>query len=369
MKLFKLLVLSSLILSACGTTPADGPSEDEATSERLSSEYPAIYVSVFTHAEQKNSYTPDFSEDEDAFWEQRQLVIDFAQMLYEKGVAYDYQSDWNFLEAALKYDNGTEETNGKNFLQYLSEDLNVSIDPHNHMGQSEYNYADVAYLISELGVEPSGVVGGYLVLPLESSVLEDLWEPVQGNVYDYTWTPEILWGGGTQGHIGDESLEVSGIWRPQDSAHWSTHDPDGPLAVVGNYVSDWTDLDTLLSKQADGTFKMGEMYTISIDAHQKKLSADFIAEFADQIDVYQDYANEGRLVWSSITETYETWVTQYDENPSQYFYLGEDTFAEASAEDSSSFKAGGGIKSGTETCGNGVCELFERKQNVCPEDC
>lgn len=374
MKFFKILVLSALVLSACGTSSVDTPSEEGGDSERLSSEYPVVYVSVFTHAEQKNSYTPDFTTDEDAFWEQRQLVVDFAQMLYEKGVAYNYQSDWNFLEAALKFDDGTEETNGKNFLQYLSEDLGVDVDPHNHTGQSEYNYADVAYLISELGVEPTGVVGGYLVLPVEDSALESLWEPVEGAVYDFTWTPEILWGGGTEGHVNDESLQVSGVWRPQDAEHWTTHDPEAPLAVVGNYADGWDGLDTLLDKQEDGTLEQGKMYTISIDAHQKLLSEDFIEEFAEQIDHYQEYANEGRLVWSSITDTYETWVVQYDETPSQYFYLGEDTWDTASKEDSSAFGSGSGSglegkKSGGETCGNGVCENFERKQNVCPEDC
>ncbi len=369
MTTLKLLLLSSLLFSACGT--ATQPVEESVSEQdRLSSQYPVVYVSIFTHAEQKNSYTPDFTTDEDAFWEQRQLVVDFAQMLYEKGVAYDYQSDWNFLEAALKFDHGTEETHGKNFLQYLSEDLGVSVDPHNHTGQSEYNYADVAYLIEQLGVEPTGVVGGYLVLPLENSVLETLWKPVEGNVYDYTWTPEILWGGGTEGHVNDESLEISGLWRPQDAEHWTTHDPDAPLAVVGNYVNGWNNLDELLAAQEDGTLEQGKMYTISIDAHQKLLSQDFIAAFADQIDAYQKYADEGRIVWSSIPDTYETWVTQYEETPSQFFYLGEDTWDTASTEDSSAFESGfGGKKGDAETCGNGVCELFERKQNVCPADC
>lgn len=345
MRFLSFLALFSLLFMGCSTgVPGDTEVEpmEEESSERLSDQYPVIYVSVFTHAEQANGKeTPDFVADEDAFWEQRQLVVDFAQMLYEKGVTYDYQSDWNFLEAALKYDSGTEDTNGKNFLQYLGEDLNASIDPHNHTGQSEYNYADVAYLIEQLGVEPSGVVGGYIAAPVDQSVLEELWEPIEGAVYDYTWTPEILWGGGTGNHINDEALRVSGMWRPQDSENWSTHDPDAPLAVVGNYSSDWEGLDELLSAQDSGELEQGKMYTVSIDAHQKKLSEEFIEEFARQIDEHQAYADEGRLVWSTIPAVYETWVDRYDESPSQYFELGSDQWGSGTDESTSELKGDG----------------------------
>lgn len=360
-------LLLALLVSSCSSSPLD-----EAPLTQETPEDPMIYVSVFTHAEQENdAETPDFVEDEAAFWEQRALVIEFAEMLYEKGVRYDYQSDWNFLEAALKYDEGTEETNGKNFLRYLAEDLDVSIDPHNHSGQSKYNYADVAYLIDALGVEPSGVVGGFLVLPVENSMIETLWTPLKGNVYDYTWQAEILWGGGTEGHVGDDALRISGVWRPAGADAFTTHDPEAPLAVVGNYVSTWEDLDNLLAAQEDGTLENGKMYTISIDAHQKNLSEEFIQEFAEQIDAHQSSAEEGHLVWATIPEAYEAWTTLYEESPSQYFYLGEDTWEEARLEDRSSGSFGGRSGGGMEEslCGNGVCEFNERRLNTCSLDC
>ncbi len=341
-KFFSWIVLASFLLSACSTATDDV--------SRLAADYPVIYVSVFTHAEQTNSYTPDFSKDEDAFWEQRQQVVDLAQMLYEKGVGYDYQSDWNFLLAATKFDQGTEETNGKNFLQYLYEDLGASIDPHNHSAQSEYNLADVAYLIEELGVEPSGVVGGFLASPSSDSQLENLWEPVQGGVYDYTWTPEILWGGGTVSHQGEEaSFWTSGIWRPQDNEHFSTNDDSAPVAVVGHYHSTWESLDLLLEKQAAGELENGHVYTISIDAHQKLLTPEFIQEFSDKIDSYQAYTDEGQIQWVTIPEVYNIWVEQ-GSVPTVLIYDGPDTVS-------------------SNTCGDGVCSLFERKKNLCSEDC
>lgn len=366
MHFFSFFLLFTLVLASCGDSV-----EVPVSTEPILPENPMIYVSVFTHAEQENgAETPDFVEDEEAFWEQRALVIEFAEMLHEKGVGYDYQSDWTFLEAALKYDEGTEETNGKNFLRYLAEDLDVSIDPHNHTGQSAYNYADVAYLIEALGVEPTGVVGGFLALPVESSMVETLWEPVEGNVYDYTWQAEILWGGGTEGHVGDDALRISGVWRPSGADTFTAHDPEAPLAVVGNYVSTWENLDVLLDAQKEGLLEDGKMYTISIDAHQKNLSEEFIQEFAEQIDAHKAYVDEGRLVWATIPEVYQAWTVLYDEMPSQYFYLGEDTWEEARLEDRSSGSFGGRSGGGRESqCGNGVCEFNERRLNTCSLDC
>ncbi len=326
-KLFTLGLSLSLLLSSC-SAPASPDTNSVGASDatsRLSSEYPVIYVSVFTHAEQANDKeTPNFLEDEDAFWEQRALVVEFAEMLYEKGVSYDYQSDWNFLEAALKYDHGDESTNGKNFLKYLYEDLDVSVDPHNHTGQSKYNSADVAYLIDQLGVPPSGVVGGFIAAPASSSNLEDFWQPIEGALYDYTWTPEVLWGGGTFGHAGDEeSLWASGVWRPKDAENFGVHDDDAPIAVIGHYQSDWDGLDMLLEKQANGELEQGKMYTISIDAHQKKLNKEFIEEFAAEIDAHQQYADEGQIVWATLPEVYQIWQDLYDSQPTIFPYDGE----------------------------------------------
>lgn len=361
-KLFSLSLVLSLFLGACGAVEVPVEEAGGASDERLSEQYPVIYVSVFTHVEQKNSYTPDFVADEDAFWEQRELVVEFANMLYEKGVGYDYQSDWNFLAAMLKYDEGTESTNGKNLLRYLYEDLGVSVDPHNHTDQSEYNSADVAYLIDALGVPPSGVAGGFIAAPASDSTMEDFWQPIEGNVYDYTWTPTVLWGGGTLGHQGnEEALWASGIWRPQDAEHFDVNDDSAPIAVIGHYQSDWEGLDMLLEKQASGELEMGKIYTISVDAHQKKMSEEFIQEFAAAIDSYQSYTDEGQIQWVTLAEVYEIWQDRYDSVANIFAYDGE---GKASEETDS-----GLLKDESATCGDGTCSLFEKKMGTCTADC
>jgi hypothetical protein len=47
---------------------------------------------------------PDFVKNEAAFRVHRDVLIRFADMLYAEGIKYDYQSDWNFLLAAIMYD-------------------------------------------------------------------------------------------------------------------------------------------------------------------------------------------------------------------------------------------------------------------------
>ncbi|MEK9155611.1 MAG: hypothetical protein AAB839_03090, partial [Patescibacteria group bacterium] len=123
-----------------------------------------IYVTFVTHNEQPDSGRyPDFEHDEDAFWEYREGLVAYADMLYDEGVAYNWQSAWNFLLAATKYDKGTSSTNGKNIVRYLQEDLGFLVNVHGH--PSTYNEADVVYLIDALGAAPSGIMGGFVAAP------------------------------------------------------------------------------------------------------------------------------------------------------------------------------------------------------------
>lgn len=152
------------------------------------------------------------------------------------------------------YDKGTPSTKGKNFLRYLKEDLGFEIDPHAH--ETQYNYADVLYLIEALGVSVSQTVGGFCAAPPESSKLEYLWVPITGWIYpDYTWQPDFLWGDATCHHIDEDSLWISGIWKPQDTKHFLVHDEDAPLPCFGGYKNSWQIHPTHELKAEDGIIR------------------------------------------------------------------------------------------------------------------
>jgi hypothetical protein len=340
------------------TTPASS-----GTNSHANEAFPPIYVSIFSHNEEAySSGYPNFVDDEDAFWEQREGVVNFATMLAEEGVMYNYQSDWTFLLAMSIYDEGTASTNNKNLVRYLKEDLGFEVDPHAH--ETEYNYADVAYLIEQLGVEPSQTVGGALLLPPKDSKLEYLWEPLTGWKYpSYTWKAKVIMGGGTAKHQNEEALWISGIWKPQNDENTLVHDDDAPLPVIGTYgrrSSDGdslgTHIDELLELQKEGVLIPGKMYTASLSLRQDEFTEEYIEDFKEMIEGYEEETAEGKIIWVGFDELYNIWITEYNAEPNQLHYLD--------------FHSDEATTSTTEgTCGNGTCELFERKMDICPEDC
>lgn len=321
--------------------------------------FPPIYVSIFTHNEEPNSgQYPNFVEDEDAFWEQRNGVVQFAQMLHEEGVSYNFQSDWTFLLAATLYDSGTPSTRGKNVLRYLKEDLGFEIDPHAH--ETKYSYADVAYLIEQLGVEPSFVVGGFIADPPEKSKLEYLSKPIQGRQYSsYTWQAEILMGAGTSLHLNEEALWVSGIWKPQNNEQFHVHDDAASLVVVGSYTSEWNGLYELLELQKQGVLEPGKIYTASLFANQKYfVNETYIEEFRQHIQDLADETAAGRIEWVGFGEVFQLWFDEYNAEPNQLFYT------DVHAAESST-----GTESSSDSCGDGICQSIEMRMGVCAEDC
>ena len=342
------------------------PEQSDTGNLHSDEEFPPIYVSIFSHNEEAySSGYPNFVEDEDAFWEQREGVVNFANMLAEEGAAYNYQSDWTFLLAMAMYDEGTASTNNKNLVRYLKEDLGFEVDPHAH--ESKYNYADVAYLIEQLGVEPSQTVGGALLLPTENSKLEYLWEPLTGWQYpSYTWKAKVIMGGGTPKHQDEETLWISGIWKPQNDENPTVHDDNAPLAVIGTYgrrnsedYSLGAHIDELLDLQKQGLLVPGEIYTASLSLLQDEFTAADIEEFRALIQGYEQETAEGRIIWVGFDELYDIWITEYNTEPNQLKYTDMHP-AEASSER---------VFSGNKGCGDGSCVAFERKLGICPEDC
>lgn len=282
-----------------------------------SSDIPIIYISIVTHNEEPDGKPihPDFTKDETVFWEQRDAVVTFAQMLKELNVGYNWQSDWNFLLAVTMFDDGTPSTNNKNIVRYLAEDLGMSIGPHAH--ESTHTYADVAALIDQLGVTPNGVVGGFLLSPANRSKLEYLRNPIEGDVYDYTWTPKILWGGGSPGHRADP--EVSGVWLPTNTKNYFTHDENGSLPDVGTYLSNWEGVDELIALQVANKLTPGLIYTSSIMITQDYLlTTTGRDDVRSHIEALQDAVSDGRVVFSDIETVVKIWEEDYNSVPNIY---------------------------------------------------
>ncbi len=279
---------------------------------------PPILVSIVMHNEEPlMGQYPDFVNDEPAFRQHRAALLSFVNMLGDQGVMFNYQSDWNFLMAVGLYDAGTPGTGGRNIVRYIR-DLGFEVDPHAH--ETEYNYADVAYLIESLGVAPSSTTGGFLADPPEESKLEYLWGPITGAQYpDYIWQAGILWGGATLFHIGEEHLWASGVWRPMDGDHFLDHDDGAPLPYIGGYGSRWETLEELLGMQAGGELDPDRIHTCTIFVGQKNLLIPgYTGQFAQSI---QDYDAAGIIRWVGLAQVIEIWETEYGSTPHILPYL------------------------------------------------
>lgn len=276
---------------------------------------PPILISVVMHNEEPLSgLYPDFVNDEPAFWQHRDALVQFVDMLHDHGVMFNYQSDWNFLMAAGLYDTGTPETNGENIVRYIK-GLGFEVDPHAH--ETQYNYADVAYLIEALGVAPSHTAGGFLADPPEDSKLEYLRQPIAATVSPtYTWQAEILWGGATLLHQNEEALWASGVWKPKDNEHFLEHAAAAPLPYVGGFGGD---CDSLLQKQQTGELEADRIHTCTLFVAQKRLlMPGFTPQFAQQIQVL-DAA--GNIRWVGLAEVIDIWQMEYDSQPNILPYL------------------------------------------------
>ncbi len=279
-----------------------------------------IYVSIVMHNEEPPGY-PDFVNNQQAFWAHRAAVVDFAGMLKAKDVMFNYQSDWNFLRAISLYDTGTPDTNNKNVLRYIKEDMGFEVDPHAH--ETLYNYADVAYLIEACGVVPSHTAGGMIVEPPEQSILEQFWQPITGAQYPQAvWQAQILWGGGTAMHQNEESLWASGIWKPKDKYHFLEHSDLALLPNVGHYGSKWENLDKLIVLANDGKLDPNNIYTCTIFAGQSQLlQPGFISDFEQKIIQHKNFSF---IQWKGLAEVIEIWKNQYNSRPNILKYLQND---------------------------------------------
>ena len=269
---------------------------------------PPLLFNIVMHNEEPPQY-PDYINNPGIFWQHRNALVTFVNMLHDMGVKFNYQSDWNFLMAVGLYDTGTPETNGKNVVRYIREDLGFEVDPHAH--ETQYNYADVAYLIQALGVTPSHTVGGFIADPPEASKLEYLWQPLTATHYPtYTWQAEILWGGGTYFHQDETALWVSGIWKPQDNEHFRVHSDSAPLPNIGSYGGN---CDRLILKRENGELLADQLYTCTIFVPQISTTIPgFTPSFAQEI---LRYNAAGHIRWVGLAETLAIWQTEYGSQP------------------------------------------------------
>jgi len=248
----------------------------------------AVYVALFMHNEDYfHQHYPDFSleENRDYYIENRNQLLHFCEMIHENNIPFNWETDWNFLYGVLKWESPevTYNTGGKNIVKYLYEDLNISVDPHSHENVG-HNYADVAFLIDSLGVEPTKVIGGHIWDPYDSKYQD--WErfklPLRGLKFPQAeWKGDILMGHGTPKHVNDPL--PSGVWKPKGKYEFWTNDSAGNIYAVGQYKSSIKGIHELLELYDNGTVPTEKLLTTTIGINQYELDANYIGWYEQTI--------------------------------------------------------------------------------------
>ena len=305
---------------------------------------PPIYACYVTHIE--NSAKIQNLEN---YRDDRNALRALAETITANGAAYDFQSDWTFLSEVGTYDIGpvVGDTDGKNLIRYFHENLGVSVDPHCH--DADYNIADIAYMIKQLGVIPTGVVGGFIYGPADDSNWERFSQPIQGLRFpSYSWNGSLLWGGATLGHKGNDDRS-SGIWYPYSKTYFYRNDPGGIITQIGGGLRDYEGLLELLVLQEAGLLSEGKMYTSSIFLSQSESCLPFTRlNIQSQIISLKPYVDSGRLIWSTLPKMADIWHDQYSGDPSLYRFerlpaVSSSDYDGDGTDDIGVFRAGSGL--------------------------
>ena len=228
---------------------------------------PPVYVVLFTHIEDNTpSGALGSAISRASYDEWRSALLAMGTLSRTYNMTWVLQPDYTFLLAAQRYEDAATmaSTGGKNVLKYLLDDKAVVIDAHSHE-HGGYNYSDVAYLLTLLGVGGTTVIGGHIWDPSlpEFAHWDRFRRPVGGQTYKkFRWRGDILMGAGTPNHTNDPV--VSGVWRPQDKDHYFDDDPAGNIVSIGAYTKDIPGLTKLSGLYRSGAVAPTFMLTSSI---------------------------------------------------------------------------------------------------------
>jgi len=299
-----------------------------------------VYVTFFSHNEGGEPWS-SMINDEVFYRMYRRDLVEKVNLIHSYGATLNWESDHAVLEAMLKWERGDilKDTKGKNVVRWMVEDMGVVVDPHGHL--EEYNYADLAFLISRLGVRPSGVVGGFALYKECSSKSEDIVAQlemgrdgtIKGKKYPFvSWKPKILAQPAMIGHVFDETS--SGVWQP-DLNNFLKNDPRGQFITVGQGYSHYTNLigpknsggstiwysdggyvKELVRKIDAGQVPSGRIYTASV--HMVDIFSETPLDGVRQIlESLKEMKKSGKIVYADYERVARIWEKEYKKTPNR----------------------------------------------------
>jgi hypothetical protein len=364
-----IVTFSLVFITACSQSDVDTPIDNQEkplidVEEEVvenDTEKPPVYVFFNSHNE--DSWGP-IVNTKDAYFKYRADLLERLNLLDEYGAAFHWQTDITVLLAMQKYEDFEElldETNGKNILKYMAEDLGFSVDPHLHP-KEDTNYADLAYNIELLDVEPSAVIGGSRVFDCSEDPNNPItsidWHEeielgsdgvIKAKSSDYEYTPLYLNGAASGGHFYDD--HSSGVWKPGSDDDFYVNQEDSDIVYVGEGYPHTSNMsgethssgisipydgigyvETLLEKIDNGELDSNGIYTAMFHVRDKEtvngdgFTVNTNEGLAELLNLLAPYVEEGRVVYAHIPEIVEIWENEYDSEPT---IVSFDTFSES----------------------------------------
>ncbi|HYV93026.1 MAG TPA: T9SS type A sorting domain-containing protein [Chitinophagales bacterium] len=292
----------------------------------FTSAQPKLYIYIVSHNEDNIGYLNGASGHLN-YLSARNALINVCNMVQQKNLAYDYGADHVALRAIAQYDTGAviANTNNKNLVKWMAEDRGVECDPHSH--ESTYNYADVAYLMSQLGVTPSNTMSGFLYNQLQNgNNWEDYQSGVTGDSFpSFTWHPEILWGAATPNHLSDP--QYFGMYKPKSMAEFTVHEPSNHLILCGTGCAlklndtatvayKFSQIKNVIDAIQNGTVPSDGIYTQEIFFSEGDADAPWFYPLLNQLaDSIATLVAEGKAEWKTIADIVDYWKTDFGEQP------------------------------------------------------
>lgn len=298
----------------------------------LSSAAGPVYFQLASHNEAPSiPDTPNFTNltAQADYIRWRNALKELGEMCVARGIAYNCQCEWNFLEGVRKWEINpgtavpglTTNTQNKNILLYLydlgqSNGVPIEIDPHSHEG-SGYTYADVAWLVSQC-VTTAPVVGGhvwngatetatdFVRLSASTGVAPSKFPAVPN------WFPRLLMGGATTSHVNDP--HASGLWRPASASNFHAHATNGSIAAIGHWQNDLFENERFLRLLESGELpEDGQFWTAGLvlnhrDFQDGTYRSNTVRAVLDTLKAWQD---AGRIRTTTFMGALGLWQTNF----------------------------------------------------------
>lgn len=288
---------------------------------------PKLFIYLVSHNEDKIGYL-NTQGGYNRYIQARSALKNLGDLVIQKKIAYNYGADYVALQAIAQYDVGslTSSTNNKNLVKWMKEDCGIECDPHAH--ESAYNYADVAYLMSQLGITPTNTMSGFLYDDTlqNGNSWEDYQNGVTGDSFpNFTWYPEILWGAATLMHVNDPLY--FGVYKPKSMVEFNVHEPNNHLILCGTgcelKLEDTAtvayklyQIKRVINAIQNGTLPSNGIYTQEIFFSEGDVAQPWFFPLVDALtDSINALVSLGQVEWKNISAIVDYWKTSYSEEP------------------------------------------------------